>query len=188
MNPGMPEMVQQQELKSLANTYGKFWCTWQFDRGKHGGYRISEVEVWIGFRCSVSQILGEATDAMTTWDDRRYAAIGSASVDDVAPGAGAGADSRRQRGTAGCEVWHGVGVAQVEPGRHHGARGGGPECRSVATHRQGLGCGARGRAHGSRINASLNPKPHLKWIFSILGQSATLLASHRWVLENDVVL
>ncbi|KAG0559744.1 hypothetical protein M758_10G121600 [Ceratodon purpureus] len=32
-NPGVPELVQQQELKSLAKTYGKFWCTWQFDRG-----------------------------------------------------------------------------------------------------------------------------------------------------------
>lgn len=34
MNPGVPEVVQKQELKSLAKTYGKFWCTWQFDRGK----------------------------------------------------------------------------------------------------------------------------------------------------------
>jgi len=33
VNPGVPEMVQKQELKSLAKTYGKFWCTWQFDRG-----------------------------------------------------------------------------------------------------------------------------------------------------------
>lgn len=33
MNPGVPEAVQKQELKGLANTYGKFWCTWQFDRG-----------------------------------------------------------------------------------------------------------------------------------------------------------
>lgn len=32
-NPGVPELVQQQELKKLAKTYGKFWCTWQFDRG-----------------------------------------------------------------------------------------------------------------------------------------------------------
>ena len=35
MNPGVPEVVQKQELKSLAKTYGKFWCTWQFDRGKY---------------------------------------------------------------------------------------------------------------------------------------------------------
>lgn len=33
VNPGVPEMVAKQELKGLANTYGKFWCTWQFDRG-----------------------------------------------------------------------------------------------------------------------------------------------------------
>eukprot|EP00850_Spirogloea_muscicola_P003457 SM000014S00245 [mRNA] locus=s14:238560:240103:+ [translate_table: standard] len=33
MNPGVPETVQQQELKALAKTYGKFWLTWQFDRG-----------------------------------------------------------------------------------------------------------------------------------------------------------
>ncbi len=33
MNPGVPEVMQKQELKKLAKTYGKFWCTWQFDRG-----------------------------------------------------------------------------------------------------------------------------------------------------------
>jgi len=33
VHPGVPELVQQQELKPLAKTYGKFWCTWQFDRG-----------------------------------------------------------------------------------------------------------------------------------------------------------
>ncbi|KAJ7570268.1 hypothetical protein O6H91_01G112500 [Diphasiastrum complanatum] len=33
VNPGVPEIVQKQELKKLAPTYGKFWCTWQFDRG-----------------------------------------------------------------------------------------------------------------------------------------------------------
>ncbi|KAL2641384.1 hypothetical protein R1flu_008971 [Riccia fluitans] len=33
VNPGVPEIVQKLELKQLANTYGKFWCTWQFDRG-----------------------------------------------------------------------------------------------------------------------------------------------------------
>ncbi|RWW27278.1 hypothetical protein BHE74_00032765 [Ensete ventricosum] len=31
--PGMPEVMQRQELKGLAKTYGKFWCTWQVDRG-----------------------------------------------------------------------------------------------------------------------------------------------------------
>ncbi|WOK95717.1 oil body-associated protein 2B [Canna indica] len=31
--PGVPEVMQRQELKGLAKTYGKFWCTWQVDRG-----------------------------------------------------------------------------------------------------------------------------------------------------------
>lgn len=26
-------MVQKQELQHLSPTYGKFWCTWQVDRG-----------------------------------------------------------------------------------------------------------------------------------------------------------
>ncbi|CAI7867702.1 unnamed protein product [Closterium sp. NIES-54] len=33
VNPGVPETMQQQELKKLVKTYGKFWNTWQFDRG-----------------------------------------------------------------------------------------------------------------------------------------------------------
>jgi hypothetical protein len=33
VNPGVPEVMQKQELKKLAKTYGKFWCTWQFDHG-----------------------------------------------------------------------------------------------------------------------------------------------------------
>ncbi|CAN6444481.1 unnamed protein product [Victoria cruziana] len=33
MHPGVPEVVQRAELKNLAKTYGKFWCTWQTDRG-----------------------------------------------------------------------------------------------------------------------------------------------------------
>uniref|UniRef100_A0A1S3Y5S3 Oil body-associated protein 2B-like n=1 Tax=Nicotiana tabacum TaxID=4097 RepID=A0A1S3Y5S3_TOBAC len=33
VNPGVPEMVQKPELENLARTYGKFWCTWQVDRG-----------------------------------------------------------------------------------------------------------------------------------------------------------
>ncbi|XP_020106158.1 oil body-associated protein 2B-like [Ananas comosus] len=32
-NPGVPEMLQRPELANLAKTYGKFWCTWQVDRG-----------------------------------------------------------------------------------------------------------------------------------------------------------
>ncbi|MFS7931446.1 putative Oil body-associated protein [Helianthus anomalus] len=34
MNPGVPEMSQRSELENMAHTYGKFWCTWQVDRGK----------------------------------------------------------------------------------------------------------------------------------------------------------
>ncbi|KAF9589175.1 hypothetical protein IFM89_019491 [Coptis chinensis] len=33
VNPGVPEMVQKTELNNLTRTYGKFWCTWQTDRG-----------------------------------------------------------------------------------------------------------------------------------------------------------
>ncbi|KAM7524926.1 hypothetical protein LguiA_014828 [Lonicera macranthoides] len=33
VNPRMPEMMQKSELGELAKTYGKFWCTWQVDRG-----------------------------------------------------------------------------------------------------------------------------------------------------------
>ncbi|KAI7999751.1 Oil body-associated protein 2A [Camellia lanceoleosa] len=33
VNPRVPEMVQNSELKDVAKTYGKFWCTWQVDRG-----------------------------------------------------------------------------------------------------------------------------------------------------------
>ncbi|KAI3800792.1 hypothetical protein L1987_28888 [Smallanthus sonchifolius] len=33
VNPGVPEMIQRKELESMAHTYGKFWCTWQVDRG-----------------------------------------------------------------------------------------------------------------------------------------------------------
>ncbi|XP_011069513.1 oil body-associated protein 2A-like [Sesamum indicum] len=33
MNPRVPEMIEKPELKDLARTYGKFWCTWQVDRG-----------------------------------------------------------------------------------------------------------------------------------------------------------
>jgi hypothetical protein len=30
---GVPEALQRSEMASLAKTYGKFWCTWQVDRG-----------------------------------------------------------------------------------------------------------------------------------------------------------
>lgn len=33
MNPRVPEMVVKPELENIAKTYGKFWCTWQTDRG-----------------------------------------------------------------------------------------------------------------------------------------------------------
>ncbi|XP_050234600.1 oil body-associated protein 2A [Mercurialis annua] len=33
IHPRVPEMVAKPELENLAKTYGKFWCTWQVDRG-----------------------------------------------------------------------------------------------------------------------------------------------------------
>ncbi|KAH6793041.1 histone acetyltransferase [Perilla frutescens var. hirtella] len=33
VNPKVPEMIQRSELEELGTTYGKFWCTWQVDRG-----------------------------------------------------------------------------------------------------------------------------------------------------------
>ncbi|XP_059624045.1 oil body-associated protein 2A-like [Cornus florida] len=33
VNPRVPEMIHTSELEDLAQTYGKFWCTWQVDRG-----------------------------------------------------------------------------------------------------------------------------------------------------------
>nr|GMD04429.1 oil body-associated protein 2C-like [Ipomoea batatas] len=33
VNPRIPEMLGRSELENLAKTYGKFWCTWQTDRG-----------------------------------------------------------------------------------------------------------------------------------------------------------
>ncbi|KAK9153161.1 hypothetical protein Sjap_000641 [Stephania japonica] len=32
-NPRVPGMIQKVELKNLVTSYGKFWCTWQVDRG-----------------------------------------------------------------------------------------------------------------------------------------------------------
>ena len=34
VTPRIQELVAKPELKNLANSYGKFWCTWQIDRGK----------------------------------------------------------------------------------------------------------------------------------------------------------
>ncbi|CAI0475624.1 unnamed protein product [Linum tenue] len=33
VNPRVPEVVVKPELENLAKSYGKFWCTWQLDRG-----------------------------------------------------------------------------------------------------------------------------------------------------------
>ncbi|KAJ3703985.1 hypothetical protein LUZ61_007690 [Rhynchospora tenuis] len=33
VNPGVPQMLEKPELENMACTYGKFWCTWQVDRG-----------------------------------------------------------------------------------------------------------------------------------------------------------
>ncbi|CAK7350343.1 unnamed protein product [Dovyalis caffra] len=33
VNPRVPEAVVKPELENLGKTYGKFWCTWQADRG-----------------------------------------------------------------------------------------------------------------------------------------------------------
>ncbi|XP_059666615.1 oil body-associated protein 2C-like [Cornus florida] len=33
VTPRVPEMVVRPELENIAKTYGKFWCTWQTDRG-----------------------------------------------------------------------------------------------------------------------------------------------------------
>ncbi|XP_055805288.1 oil body-associated protein 2C-like [Solanum dulcamara] len=33
VNPRVPEMVVKKDLENFAKTYGKFWCTWQTDRG-----------------------------------------------------------------------------------------------------------------------------------------------------------
>ncbi|CAN8245997.1 unnamed protein product [Cochlearia groenlandica] len=33
VTPRVPEVVAKPELQNIAKTYGKFWCTWQTDRG-----------------------------------------------------------------------------------------------------------------------------------------------------------
>ncbi|XP_059439751.1 oil body-associated protein 2C-like [Corylus avellana] len=33
VNPRVPGMIEKPELENMAKTYGKFWCTWQVDRG-----------------------------------------------------------------------------------------------------------------------------------------------------------
>ncbi|KAG7532569.1 Oil body-associated protein-like [Arabidopsis thaliana x Arabidopsis arenosa] len=33
ITPRVPELVAKAELQNIAKTYGKFWCTWQTDRG-----------------------------------------------------------------------------------------------------------------------------------------------------------
>lgn len=34
VNPRVPEFVGKHDLDNFAKTYGKFWCTWQIDKGK----------------------------------------------------------------------------------------------------------------------------------------------------------
>lgn len=34
VHPKVPEMIVRPELENLAKSYGKFWCTWQIDRGR----------------------------------------------------------------------------------------------------------------------------------------------------------
>ena len=46
VNPRVPEMVVKPELENLAKTYGKFWCTWQTDRGKLMSLRASPPRSW----------------------------------------------------------------------------------------------------------------------------------------------
>ncbi|XP_022140109.1 oil body-associated protein 2A-like isoform X2 [Momordica charantia] len=33
VNPRIPDSIARPELDDMAKTYGKFWCTWQLDRG-----------------------------------------------------------------------------------------------------------------------------------------------------------
>ncbi|KAG0488964.1 hypothetical protein HPP92_007775 [Vanilla planifolia] len=33
VHPRVPELIETKEVENLARTYGKFWCTWQVDRG-----------------------------------------------------------------------------------------------------------------------------------------------------------
>ncbi|KAF5472354.1 hypothetical protein F2P56_009077 [Juglans regia] len=33
VNPRVPGIIEKPELENLVKTYGKFWCTWQVDRG-----------------------------------------------------------------------------------------------------------------------------------------------------------
>ncbi|WCJ27282.1 hypothetical protein M5689_009040 [Euphorbia peplus] len=33
IHPRVPEMVAKPEMQNLAKSYGKFWCTWQVDKG-----------------------------------------------------------------------------------------------------------------------------------------------------------
>ncbi|KAL9662213.1 hypothetical protein QQ045_027045 [Rhodiola kirilowii] len=33
VSPSIPEVIARPELANFAKTYGKFWCTWQIDRG-----------------------------------------------------------------------------------------------------------------------------------------------------------
>lgn len=59
VQPGVPELVQQQELKKLAKTYGKFWCTWQFDRGMFKSLLLALLSIYISlFVRAIESLLG----------------------------------------------------------------------------------------------------------------------------------
>ncbi|KAJ8450017.1 hypothetical protein Cgig2_029379 [Carnegiea gigantea] len=47
INPRLPEVMEKQELQILAKTYGKFWCTWQVDRGKNDIGSKPILTIWI---------------------------------------------------------------------------------------------------------------------------------------------
>ena len=41
------EAIQKPELRDLAQTYGKFWCTWQVDRGECKVFSIYKIKVFL---------------------------------------------------------------------------------------------------------------------------------------------
>jgi hypothetical protein len=45
--PGIPEPVEHQMMKTLVNTYGKTWHTWQYDR--HGDLPLGVPQLMMGF-------------------------------------------------------------------------------------------------------------------------------------------
>lgn len=47
VHPKVSEMLVKSELENLAKTYGKFWCTWQTDRGMSASIEIARVVFFI---------------------------------------------------------------------------------------------------------------------------------------------